>query len=248
MNGSRAIIALSLITLDIIILMLVNIAVAQTLITDCACVTALAQNNAQSLPPNCQIPNASTASSKPTSSYMDQMLSPNSSRSEGAREYQDENYEEALLLLTQAYDSSADTTILYYLGLTYYQLQNYKQAAPLLSEAVAHQPEDIELRYALAETLLGLKKIHPALKNARFMMTLTDKPDARIWLLYGKVLAANGKNTEAVRALKQALDETDPAHFQAVSVALIPLYQQLGNTDQAQNLARRAIQLNPGRI
>src|SRR4030042_4827151 len=64
-------------------------------------------------------------------------LSLTSSLSKGIEEYKDENFEEALAILINARkEDPASSLAAFYLGLTYKQLMNYKDAATNFRDAV----------------------------------------------------------------------------------------------------------------
>ena len=167
-----------------------------------------------------------------------------SNLAEGTAEYAEENFDEARVVFEKAYrDRPHDPTVQRYLGMTYYQLQRYDEALPLLELAVAANPEDNEARYALAEALLLLDNPDDALIQAQALAERNSGP--WVSLLLGRIYSRLGRRDDAIAVLEGVLDESDPKLYQAASLELAPLYNTRGENEQARELTERAITLAP---
>ena len=163
---------------------------------------------------------------------------------QGIAAYAAENFDEARVLLEQAYRAGLqDRAARRYLALTYYQLQQFAEARPLLEQTIAADPDDNEARYALAEAQLLLDDANAALQQAKMLAERDFSP--RVSLLLGRIHSRLGQQGEAIAILEGALDESDPKLYQAVSLELAPLYNIRGKNQQARDLTERAIALAP---
>src|SRR4030043_1880731 len=81
----------------------------------------------------------------------------------GIKEYKAENYEEALDILTKAKSQQPDSSLTaFYLGLTYKQMGNYREATGQFKEALRLSPPPTDAYPELIETLYYLNEIKEA--------------------------------------------------------------------------------------
>lgn len=163
---------------------------------------------------------------------------------QGIKDFKAENYEEALSSLLKARKEEPSSSVAaYYLGLTYKQLQNYKEAAIHLADALKLTPGVKDARLDLAEVyyLLGLQE--ESLKQLSLAEQEGVKP-AQTAFLKGLVLMKLDKNKDAADAFKKAkeLDAsmTQAANFQ-IGIALV----REGNADEAGKMFKEVIVADP---
>jgi len=143
---------------------------------------------------------------------------------EGIRQYQQENYEEAIAILTKVRDQEpASSQAAFFLGMAYKQTMDYPKAAVHLQDAVTMKPAVQEALVELIDTLYQLNK----LEEAKRWLALAKREGiapARTAFLKGLILARENKNPEAIQAFEKAkqLDPSfvQPAEFQ-IGVSLI---------------------------
>ena len=124
--------------------------------------------------------------------------------------YKQENFDEALILLKKARQEQPSSSLAaYYLGITYKQLQNYKEAKVQLIEAVSLTPKIKEALLELVEVLYQLGELNEAKTYIEIAERENIKPP-QIAFLKGLVLLKNGENLEAIEAFENAkeLDKT----------------------------------------
>ncbi len=124
--------------------------------------------------------------------------------------YKQENYDEALLLLRKALEEDPNSSLAaYYLGITYKQVQNYKEAKEQLINAVSLTPKIKEALLELVEVLYQLGELNKAKSYIEIAEKENIKPP-QIAFLKGLVLVKNGENLDAITAFERAkeLDNT----------------------------------------
>lgn len=122
----------------------------------------------------------------------------------GIAEFQQENYEEAIDSLAKARNADPKSSLpAYYLGMTYKNMQNYKEAKKYLKAAIALQPEIREATMELAEVYYDLGE----LQNALDLLTSAEKENVRpgqTAYVKGLVLSGMDRNAEAIEAFENA--------------------------------------------
>lgn len=130
--------------------------------------------------------------------------------SKGIEDYKEENFEEALESLIKAREEDPNSSLAaFYLGLTYKQLMNYKEAAKNLRDAVTLKPMVKEAVIELVETLYNLNE----LEEAKKWLDVAEKEDikpAQSAFLKGLILLKENKNLEAIKAFEESkgIDKT----------------------------------------
>jgi tetratricopeptide (TPR) repeat protein len=123
---------------------------------------------------------------------------------QGIADYEDESYEEALESLIKARgEDPASAEAAYYLGLTYGKLQDYKNAAAHLKEALVLDPELVDGHLFLAEALYNLNDLEGALKELDEAAKRGSKP-GEVYFLRGLIELKAGKNKEAIVSFGKA--------------------------------------------
>ncbi len=124
--------------------------------------------------------------------------------------YKQENFDEALPVLKKAKEEDPKSALAaYYLGITYKQLQNYKEAKIQLIDAVSLTPKIKEALMELVEVLYQLNELNEAKSYIEIAEKENIKP-TQVAFLKGLVLLKNGENLDAITAFEKAkeLDNT----------------------------------------
>ncbi len=143
---------------------------------------------------------------------------------EGIRQYQQENYEEAIVILTKVRaQEPSSSQAAFFLGMAYKQTMDYPKAAVHLQDAVSLKPGVREALVELTDTFYQLGKLEEAKKCVALAEQEGIAP-ARTAFLKGLILAREDRNPEAIQAFEsaKALDPSfvQPAEFQ-IGVSLI---------------------------
>jgi tetratricopeptide (TPR) repeat protein len=138
------------------------------------------------------------------------------------KDLEQENYEEAVEALTQAWQKGARTPEkAFYLGRAYRALLNYPKAREFLSAALSLKPNFPAAQLTLADTLVALDRPHEAEPLLRQLQATGFEAGQTAYLL-GVIKAKEGKYAEALDLLRQAQEDprvAQEAKFQ-VSLAL----------------------------
>ncbi len=159
----------------------------------------------------------------------------------GIAEFQQENYEEALVSLMQARNAQPQSSLpAYYLGLTYKNLENYKEARKFLKSAVALNP-------VIKEAVLELAEVNYDLGNyqeAYDLLMTAEKGNVRpgqTSYVKGLVLTGMNRNMEAVEAFQNARNAT-PALVQASNYQIGQAYLKESNVSITQEERIKALE------
>lgn len=162
----------------------------------------------------------------------------------GVSQYKAENYEEALVILQQAKQQRPDSSIAsYYLGLTYKQMGNSREAAASLKDAVGLTPSVPEAYPELIEVLYNINELDKAsdlIKKSEVQGTVSG----RILFLKGLVLSKEGKDTQALEAFKEA-KKLQPSLGQAADLQIAMIYIRQKKTSEARESLKAVIEVEP---
>ncbi|MFH0801732.1 MAG: tetratricopeptide repeat protein [bacterium] len=133
---------------------------------------------------------------------------------EGIAQYQQENYEEAIEILTKLRQREpASSQAAFFLGMAYKQVMDYPKAAANLQDAVTLKPPVRDALLELADTLNQLNKLDEAVK----WLDVAEKEGfspARTAFLRGLILSKQNKNQEAIDYFEKA-KKLEPAYVQS---------------------------------
>jgi tetratricopeptide (TPR) repeat protein len=133
---------------------------------------------------------------------------------EGSRQYQQENYEEAIEIFTQLRQQEpASSQAAFFLGMAYKQVMDYAKASANLQDAVTLSPPVKEALVELIDTLYQTDKLDEAKK----WIGVAEKEDispARTAFLKGLILSKEKNNMEAIAAFEKS-KQLDPEFTQA---------------------------------
>ncbi len=162
----------------------------------------------------------------------------------GVREYQNENYEEALESFKQAEHLSADSTLLsYYLGITYKQTGNYQEATRYLRKALELSPPATQAYPELVEVLFNLND----LTQAKEWIVRAEKAGAYPGLMAfqkGLILQKEGKDSAAIEAFTRA-KELDHALRQNADFQIALSLSKERKFSQAREILKAVILIDP---
>jgi tetratricopeptide (TPR) repeat protein len=133
---------------------------------------------------------------------------------EGIRQYQADNYEEAVELFQKARKEAPQSTIAaFWLGMAYKVQSDYPNALPNLTDAVTLHPPIKEALVELIDVLYRLDRLEEANK----WLSVAERDGvfpAKTAFLRGMALAKQGKYAEAIAAFEKAKAQ-DKAYTQA---------------------------------
>lgn len=164
---------------------------------------------------------------------------------QGIAQYKHENYDEALTILKKAREEDPKSTLAaYYLGLTYKQLQNYKEAVPNLRDAVTFSPK---IKGALIELVDSLYQLSQ-LDEAKTWIAEAEKEGirpAQVSFLKGLVLLKDGNEEDAISSFENA-KEIDKFMTQACDYQIGIAYLRDKRFAEAKNAFSEVVVLDPG--
>jgi len=143
---------------------------------------------------------------------------------EGVRQYQNENYEEAVEILTEVRRRNpSSSTAAFFLGLCYKQTNEPQQAIPQFTDAATLKPAVKEAVVELIDALIQVERIAEA-ENWVAVAEKNDIYPAKVAFLKGMILSRKGKFSEAITSFDKAksLDKNyaQAADFQ-IGIALM---------------------------
>jgi len=162
----------------------------------------------------------------------------------GVKEFQAENYEEALhYFLNAAKDEPKSSRLAYYIGLTYKAMEDFSEAIPFLREAVVLSPRTDEALVVLIDVLYCTDN----LKEAAEWIAVAERDrvnPARIHYLKGLLFSKEGKLELAVTEFEKS-KELDPLLGQEVEMQIAAVYVRQGRFEHAGDRLRSAVALGP---
>lgn len=163
---------------------------------------------------------------------------------EGITYYRQENFDEAGAVLKKARQEDPNSSLAaYYLGLTYKQLQAYKEAKIHLIDAVTLTPKIKGALLELIEVLYYLDEFSEALRYIEIAEKEGIRP-AQTAFLKGLVLMKENRNAEAITSLKTA-KELDPTLTQTADYQIGLAYLKERSLKKAKEAFGEVAILNP---
>jgi tetratricopeptide (TPR) repeat protein len=154
-----------------------------------------------------------------------------------------ENYEEALEGLTQAWKRGPHTPEkAFYLGKVHRAMLNYPQARDYLEEAVRLKPDYPEARLLLADTLIALDQIEPAQEQLRQLQASGYRP-AQVAFLEGLAAVKKKQYSQAVDHFRRA--QQDPALAQKAKLQMSLALAAENRLPEARKALNEAVSLGP---
>ena len=164
---------------------------------------------------------------------------------QGMKEFQQENYEEALQYFLDAGAAETESSrIAYHIGLTYKMIENHTAAIPYLRKAVTLSPRVDEALVVLIDVLCSTD----GLKEANEWIIVAEKDQispAQVQYLKGLVLVKEGKLEPAIMAFGKS-KELDPRLGQQAEFQIANAYALQGKLSDARDRLRSIIVLDPG--
>jgi tetratricopeptide (TPR) repeat protein len=163
---------------------------------------------------------------------------------QGMAQYQKENYEEALSFLNKARQADPKSSIAaFYLGLTYKQIGNYREAATNYRDAATLAPPVKEAYVELIEMLYNLNEFREAKQWADKADALGIKP-AHVAFLRGLIMLKQGDNKDAIDAFTKAKG-LDMGLQQAADFQIAMAYANDRRLSNALKSLKAVIAVNP---
>jgi len=160
-----------------------------------------------------------------------------------ARDLQQENYDEALAELNEAWEKGSHTwEKAFLLGQTHRLRLNYPKAREYLEEALRLRPNLPRIQLMLADTLLALDKPKEALPLLQALEPTGFEP-GQVALLRGMAEAKEGRFSLALDYFRRA--EADPKVAQAAKFQASLALAALNRLPEAQHTMEEAVSLNP---
>jgi tetratricopeptide (TPR) repeat protein len=161
----------------------------------------------------------------------------------GVAEFRQGHFAEAIPPLEAVRKKHDDPRLPLLIGMSYFGLHEYGRAVPLLTQASAAQPRNLELHRVLANSCLWSSNYDCALSE--FKTILTTNPDsAQAHMMMAEALDAMGRTPEALEELRagERLSPTEPMlHFE-----LGYLEYKQHDLQNATLEFKREVELNPG--
>jgi tetratricopeptide (TPR) repeat protein len=176
--------------------------------------------------------------------YAENLNAAESFLDKGISEFKAENYEEALQFLIKAREQQPESSMAaYYLGMTYNQMGEYRQASKHLRDAIRLTPSVKEAYPELIQALINLNE----LKEAKDWIAQAEQKDVKpgqITYLKGLILLKEGKNSEAIDAFKKA-KRMDSSLNQASDMQIAVALTKQRRFAEAKETLRAVISVDP---
>jgi predicted negative regulator of RcsB-dependent stress response len=160
---------------------------------------------------------------------------------EGIRQYQIENYEEAVDILTQVRaNNRSSSAAAFFLGMAHKQVMDYPKAAENLQDAVTLSPPIQEALIELVDALYQMDR----LDEARKWLAVAEKEGvspARAAFLKGLILSKENDNPAAISAFENA-KRIDPTLSQAAEFHIGVSYMKDRKLDKAKERFQAVVQ------
>lgn len=168
----------------------------------------------------------------------------NKTLEEGIKFYRQENYDEALNVFKKARDEDPNSSLAaYYLGLTYKQLQNYKEAKTHLKDAVTLTPKIKGALLELVEVLYQLNEFQEAHEYIAVAEKEGIRP-AQTAFLKGLVLLKDNRNIEAIESFNTA-KQLDKALAQTADYQIGIAYLKEKKFTEAKDVFKEVVVFDP---
>ena len=160
---------------------------------------------------------------------------------EGIRQYQLENYEEAVEVLTKVRaNNRASTAAAFFLGMAYKQVMEYPKAVDNLQDAVTLTPPIKEALIELVDVLYQIDRLDDAGKWIAVAEKEGSFP-ARTAFLKGMILSKENNNTGAIAAFENA-KQIDPTLSQAAEFYIGVSYMKDRKLEKARERFQAVVQ------
>lgn len=163
----------------------------------------------------------------------------------GIGQYKHENYDEAIVLLKKAREEDPKSTLAaFYLGLSYKQSQDYKEAILYLRDAVTYTPK---IKGALIELIDCLYQTNELVEAKKWIEEAEKEGirPAQTAFMKGLVLAKAGDGEAAIKAFEDA-KELDPSMAQAANYQIGVSCIKEKKFDRAKRAFEEVILIQPG--
>ncbi len=160
-----------------------------------------------------------------------------------AKDLEQENYDEALAELTEAWQKGTHTPEkAFLLAQTYRLMLNYPKAKGFLEEALSLKPNFPQAKLMLADTLLALDRPNEALPLLQSLESTGYEP-GQVAFLMGMAEAKEAKYSQALDYFRKA--EADPKMAQEAKFQASLALAALNRLSEAKKSMEQAVALNP---
>jgi len=179
-----------------------------------------------------------------TSSIFSEEPKTNPTIEKGIGQYKHENFDEAIITLKKAREEEPQSTLAaYYLGLSYKQTQNYKEAICHLQDAVTVTPKIKGALIELVDCLYQLNRTDEAKKWIAEAEAEGIRP-AQVSFLKGLVLTKNNEDDGAIAAFENA-KALDNSLAQSCDYQIGIIHVKEKRFEEAKDVFREVITLGP---
>lgn len=171
------------------------------------------------------------------------LVPPEPSLREAIEQYEKENYEEAIDILTVVMRRQPSSMAAFFLGMAYKQTQDFSQAASQLEAAVTLRPPVKEALLELIDVLYQLDRLAEAKKWLELARKEGIAP-ARVAFLAGLVLSKENRIQEAIASFEKA-KQLEPALTTAADFQIAIAHMKERKLPQARQRLQAVIQQDP---
>jgi Tfp pilus assembly protein PilF len=162
----------------------------------------------------------------------------------GIEEYHEENYEEAVEILSQARKREPESSVAaFFLGMAYKQTMDFPKAFDNFRDAATHAPRIKEALIELLAMALHLDKFEEGKKWIEVAEEEEIFP-AKTAFLKGQLLSKEGLNMEAAKAFEKA-KEIDPSISQTAELQIALCYMKEKNFEEAKKRMDATVLIDP---
>ena len=163
---------------------------------------------------------------------------------EGIKQYKEENYEEAIEILTKVRNEDPKSSMTaFFLGLAYKQVMDFPNASVHLEASVTMTPKIKEALVELIDVLCQMDRT----KEAEKWIQVAEKEEifpARVAFLKGMMLSKENRNKEAIDAFEKA-KKLDPSLSQPADFQIAICHTKDKKFDKAKDIFRTLVALDP---
>jgi tetratricopeptide (TPR) repeat protein len=162
---------------------------------------------------------------------------------QGLQQLEQENYDEALEALTQAWEKGAHTPEkAFYIARVYRARLEYPKAQKFLEEALRLKPDYHEARLLLADTLVALEQYNPALEQLKKLEEAGYEP-GNTAMLQGMVAVKQKQPSKALDYFRIA--ERDPKLAQDAKLQIGIILAGQNRVAEAQKVIKESVSIAP---
>ncbi len=167
----------------------------------------------------------------------------NSLFSQGIINYREENFEEAVITLKQAYNACPSTKIAFYLGLCYKQMGEYEKSEKFFKMAISSKPIIYDAYVELIQILYEVNRLDEAEK----FLNKAEKEGiypSKILFLKGLIYKKMGQFKKAISAFEKA-GHLDPSTKESSDLQIAIIYANMRSYSKAKEILKGIVKSAP---